>query len=204
LLLHQRRWRGAIFAVGTIVLAAIYDKASSLVEISFGPLKAKLERNVSDAEHLLEKLKRQAVIQAKLGITAAANTGRFASRTDWIFVETKRIEQSLRDMGASEQELEEARSELVRLTLSDLGHSATGGSTVPHFLAIEGHQEWSLARRERKFADPDYVLSWLTKWDLLTSERQGLINDMRWVIEHRDVKDSAQYMRAHNPIEWQK
>lgn len=193
----------AIIAICATLLAALHDKASSIIELSFGPLKAKLERELSDAEKLVSKLKRLAAIQARQAIAASARTGRFASGNDWIFVATKRTEAALREIGVSEDELKEARSDLVALTLSDLGRMVTGGSHVPTHLSKEAQEELRRLNETKRISEPAEVEAWLRKWDLLVPVRQSLIEDMRWIAEHQDIRDSAQYMRAHTPIDWE-
>src|SRR3546814_12663545 len=70
----------AVIAMCASILAALYGKASTLVEVSFGPLQAKLERDVSEAEKLVAKLRELAALQAKAAIGAAVRTGRWRSK----------------------------------------------------------------------------------------------------------------------------
>jgi hypothetical protein len=192
----------AIVAICAVLLTVLHGKASSIIELSFGPLKAKIERELSDAEKLVGQLKRVAAIQARQAIAASARTGRFASEDDWIFVATKRTEAALRELGVSEEELQEARSDLVQLTLYDLGSSATGGAYIPSALGSDAVREWREAKRVKAFSDPNAVEAWLSKWGVLNPARQERIADMRWILEHHDIRDADQYMRAHRPVEW--
>lgn len=195
-------WTTAIIAICATVLASLHNKASSLIEISFGPLKAKLEREISDAEKLVEKLKTVAAIQAKAAITASVYTGRFASGDDWIFRSAKRIEQALRELDISEEILKDTLSDLVRITLLDAGNAATGGGYGPMHLPEAARNEWAMSRKAKTFADPDKLEAWLTEWDQVTPERKARIDDMRWMLAKGDIKDSEQYMRAHEPVPW--
>lgn len=43
----------AVVALVATILVALNEKASGIVELSFGPLKTKLERDLSEAEKLL-------------------------------------------------------------------------------------------------------------------------------------------------------
>src|SRR3546814_11673630 len=71
----------AVIAMCASILAALYGKASTLVEVSFGPLKAKLEREVSEAEKLVAKLRKIASLQAKAARSEARRVGKECVRT---------------------------------------------------------------------------------------------------------------------------
>ena len=188
----------SIMFVCAVILIALAGKLESLVEFSFGPLKAKIERNLTQSEELLEKLKAFSAIQARAAIAASVNTGRFASSDDWIFQSVKRVEEGLRSLGIGDSEISEARSEFVSLTIKDTGSAAIGHGHLPMQLPEEARSEWRLVSR----SDPDMIESYLQKWEQLTPERALRIADMRWMIENNDVQDSEQYMRAHTPVKW--
>jgi len=191
----------SIMFVCAVVLIAIGGKLESLVEFSFGPLRAKIERNLSQSEELLAGLKNLAAVQARSLNAASVHTGRFASQNDWIFQSVKRNEVALKAIGLGEDELREARSDFVRLTIRDAGLAAIGGGYVPRKLGNEAVSEWQSLSRDG-VADPDQVEAYLRRWNSLTPERQAKIDDMRWMIEHQDVRDAEQYMRAHTEAKW--
>ena len=60
----------AIAAIAASILAVAYPKIDSIIEISFGPLKAKLERNVTASELLLKRLSEFAVVQGRTAASA--------------------------------------------------------------------------------------------------------------------------------------
>lgn len=188
----------SIMFVSAVILLAISGKLESLVEFSFGPLRAKIERNLSESEELLQNLKQLAVVQARAANSASVNTGRFASGDDWIFQSVKRVEAALIEIGIDEVALSEARSDFVRLTIRDAGNAALGLGRVPTKLGDEASSEW----REVDRSSPDEVEAFLQKWSVLTEEREERLSDMRWMIENQDVRDSDQYMRAHTAVEW--
>lgn len=195
----------AIIAIVAVALVIIQSKANSLIEFSFGPLKAKLERELSDAEKVVEKLKHLAVLQAKAAMMAAMRTGRWAGGDDvWQFEHAKQLEQALREIGSSEDALREVRADLVWFAVFDAGHSATGGNLVPSHLDEQARKEWSEARDKTQFRNPDVVTEWLSKWGQMTPERQTLIDDMRWMESNQDVKDIEQFRRTKRTIEWSK
>ena len=190
----------ALVAVSTTMLCVLYGKLDLIIEVSFGPLKAKLERNISESDRLLQALKKFASVQAKATASAAAHTGRFATGNDWIFLATKELEAALREIGATEDDLSHVRSDLVRLTLRDLGAAATGGSMIPSKLGKIAVEEWRQLRGDGEANDPDAIEAWLIKWDALTDDRQLLLEDMRWIIANRNVRDRDQYLRAQEAI----
>ena len=190
----------SVMAVCAVVLVAISSKLESLVEFSFGPLKAKIERNLSESEKLLSDLKGFASIQARAANAACVWTGRFASGDDWIFQSVKRVERGLKDLGATEDQLIEARSDFVQLTIRDAAIAATGGNRVPA-LGGSSDDEWRNLRGAHR-VDPDRVQEFLSRWGKLEPERLLRIEDMRWMIANRDVRDAEQYMRAHTPVPW--
>lgn len=192
----------SVMAVCAVVLVTLAGKLESLVEFSFGPLKAKIERNLSESERLLQQLKLFAAIQARAANAASVNTGRFSAGNDWIFQSVKRVEAGLRSLGVSEDEIVSARTDFVRLTIGDAGLAATGGSYVPSKLGDDAVKDWHSLRDESR-GDPDAIEHFLSKWGALTPDRAARIEDMRWMIEHQDVRDSEQYMRAHTPVRWE-
>ena len=186
----------AIVFVCACLLVALFPKFESIVELSFGPLKAKLERTVSESEKLVSGLRELALAQSKALVSASAHTGRFATNDGWIFHAAKSIESGLRSIGASEEELKLAREDLVRLTIRDIGAAATNGSYLPSDLGDEAEVEWIEFRRSEKLADPDFLQSWLEKHSVYDEPQKRLIDAMRWMIEHGDIKDEEQYLLA--------
>ena len=194
--------QAAILAICAAILVALYDKLGSLIELSFGPLRAKLEKNLSESERVVEKLRLYAAVQAKAAISASVHTGRFASGTDWIFLNAKRVENGLRELGLEESEIAEARKELVTLTLRDLGSAAIGQGRLPMHLDEQARVEWHELNRSDSLSNPDAIASYLERWSELSPDRAQVIEDMRWIQEHGDIRDREQYMRAHRAIEW--
>ena len=191
----------AVIAMCAVILVVIAGRLGSLVEFSFGPLKAKVERNLSESEQLIEDLKALSVVQARAVNAASVSTGRFASGDDWVFQSVKRIEKSLRAIGVSEDDLLDARQDFVKLTIGDAASAALGGPRVPLHLAPEAVAEWH-DRDSTNREDPDSIETYLKKWSELNEERKLRIADMRWMIEHGDVRDRDQYMRAHTEVPW--
>ncbi|WP_257543654.1 hypothetical protein [Sphingopyxis sp. DBS4] len=191
----------SVMAVCAVVLVALSGKFESLIEVSFGPLKAKLERNISESEHLLQSLKALAVTQARATNAASVNTGRWASGDDWVYQSVMRVENGLRELGITDDEIADAKIDFVSLTIRDAASAAMGGGYVPSRLGQEAITEWQQVMRDCR-SDPDAIEAYLSKWGELSPDRKIRIDDMRWMMTHRSVQDSAQYMRAHDPIKW--
>jgi hypothetical protein len=186
----------AIIAICSVILVVLHPRLASVIEFSFGPLKATLERNISQSELLIAELKDMAVAQARVAAAAAAHTGRFAQANDWIFVATKDLESRLVKMGVPDEEIVAVRKDLVRFTLVDLGARAIGANS---------NMSWPsdpMAAAERRQildddrTDADAIEAYLTKYELLTPARAQLIEDIRWIKANQDVRDRAQYLRA--------
>jgi hypothetical protein len=191
----------AIIAIAAAILAALQSKAGMIIELSFGPLRAKLEREVSVAEKLVDQLREFAALQAKAIVGAGVRTGRFADNSDWLFKQVRATEDALRSMGVSEKHLSDARSEFVTYTLADAADAALGGSIVPSKDGVSLKSEWREASGELGDTNPDRIEAFLKKYDFMNPERAKLLDDMRWMIAHNDVRDADQYLRARRVIE---
>lgn len=194
--------QAAVIAIVAIILVALHERAGMLIEVSFGPLRAKLEREVTEAEKLIGKLREFAALQAKAVLTASIRTGRFSDSSDWAYQSLTEMEAKLRELGVGEDALREARSEFIRFTISDLGNSAMGVGRVPMHLGQEAINDWQEISRKGLQKTPGEIEDFLRKWGELTQERQLRIEEMRWVMEHQDIRDREQYLLAQDPVEW--
>lgn len=185
----------ATFAVLGALLIAFVSRADQISEFSFGPLKAKLERTLSESERLVASLRKLAVIQAKLAVATSARTGRWSQNDAWFYHGVRELEGALKEIGASNDELTAVRADFVNFTLIDLGHAVLGGSTAPLFLGQEAVEEWKRLRRQ-SVADPDAIAEWLSQHNLLTDSRVQMLNDMRWIRDNGDVQSEEQFMRC--------
>jgi hypothetical protein len=192
----------AVIAISAVILVALQSRAAALIEVSFGPLRAKLERDITQAEKLVEKLRGFAALQAKGIITANTRLGRWQDQSDWPFQSLREIEAALRELGVPEEKINEARSEMVRFTISDLGNAAMGTSRVPMHLGQDAVNEWQEVMQKGLEKTPDEIEAYLKKWNVLSVDRQQRIDDMRWVMAHQDIRDREQFLRAHDPVEW--
>lgn len=185
----------AIIAICAVVLVVLHPRFDSVIEFSFGPLTAKLERNLKESENLLASLKELAVLQTEMSVAVAARTGRFAQQDDWLFQRVRALESKLKAMGVSEAQLNEVRSDFIRYTLIDLGYRVLGNAQPFHFSeALQ--MEWKALRHGEDLKNPDALENFLKKCNLLDDDRRGLISDMRWIVEHGDVRDVEQHLRA--------
>jgi hypothetical protein len=192
----------ATVAIAASILVALQAKAGTLIEISFGPLKAKLEREVSEAERLVQQLREFAALQAKAVIAAGVRTGRFSSESDWLYHHVKGMEAALRGMGVDEGTLKGAREEFVTYTINDAGSSALGRGHIPSKDGKMLEAEWREAMGNFPHIDPATVEAFLNKHGLMTPARAERIADMRWMAEHGDVRDAAQYQRSQQTVGW--
>lgn len=192
----------AIIAIAATILVALQDRASTLIEVSFGPLRAKLERDVSEAEELVSKLRQFAGLQAKAIMQATVRTGRWADTSDWQLRTLRELEDALRGLGLSDNDLKTSRADFMRYTINDMGNAALGAGHLPTHLGNDAQVEWHAISNKGFAKTPDDIEAYLRKWNLLTPERQQRLDDMRWMIEHQDVKDEEQYARSHERVKW--
>lgn len=194
----------AIVALGATILTALHDKAGGLVELSFGPLKAKLERDISEAEKLVAKLRQLTMIQAKAAISTGVRSGRWSDESGWLYDQVRALELAMRDIGLNDDQLREARADFVLYTISDAGNAAMGRGRIPMHLGQGVESEWRSALEGGLDKDANKIEAFLRKWGQLTPERSNLLDDMRWMKQHGDIRDKAQYLRAIGEVPWPK
>lgn len=193
----------AIMAVAATILVVLWDKAKDIVEISFGVLKAKINRDLSEAEKLVGQLRDFSALQTKALFSAAIRTGRWAGEGDaWLFHHVKALEASLVEMGAKPDTIFAARQEFVRFTASDAGAMALGSGRVPTVKGKMLEKEWRAAIGKHGERDPDVLEAFLMEHDLMTEERQIRIDDMRWMLAEGDVRDEEMYLRSQKRVPW--
>jgi hypothetical protein len=190
----------AVIAICAIVLVAMGGRLESLVEFSFGPLKAKLEKNLTESEILIQKLREFSIIQAAEAVATRAHMNRWASEGDTDLRSITRIVDGLRATGCSDSDLQQVKWPFVEMTIKDVGMAAIGLGRIPVHLGTEATNEWQEVARER--GNPDRIEGYLRKWDVLTPERFQRITDMRWMIENRDILDTDMYLRSKVAVEW--
>lgn len=193
----------AVVAIVASILVALQAKAGTLIEISFGPLKAKLEREVTEAESLVKQLREFAALQAQAIVAAGVRAGRWSSESDWLYLHVKELETSLREMGVNEEILKASRREFVTYAIHDAAHMAMGNGHIPKKNGEFIEREWREALGEFPSTDPDRVEAFLVRHGLMNPDRMTRIEDMRWMIEHGNVRDAEQYIRTQKPVNWE-
>ena len=192
----------AITAICATVLTALHGKAGEIIEFSFGPLKAKLKQEISEAERLVEHLRAASISQAKVIIASGLRTGRFSEQTDWQYQSLRAIESSLRQMGIVDDDLRNLRKEFVAYTIAEAGGMALGHGHIPSKNGQFLEAEWREALGKYPERDPAKIEAFLTKHDLMNAERQQRLDDMRWMAQHGDVQDAAMYLRSQMAVPW--
>jgi hypothetical protein len=192
----------ATVAIVASILVALQAKAGTLIEISFGPLKAKLEREVSEAERLVKQLREFASLQAKAIVSAGVRTGRWVSDDDWLYQNIRSLEASLREMGVGEEALKSFRGEFVLYAINDAGAMALGNGQIAVKNGKMLEQEWREALGEFPNRSANTIEAFLNRHELMNEDRAARIADMRWMADHGDVKDLDQYRRTQRPVPW--
>lgn len=187
-----------VFVCATI-LVVIYPRIDTVIEFSFGPLTAKLERTITKSELILDSLQKLSVVQAKLGLNSAIRVGRLHHGAEWIFPLMKGIDALLSEIGVDTTIRSEVRKDIVDYTIHDLALAALGGNSWSHRgVHPDAIKEWSALRAKPGFLTAEDVDAFLTKWNLMTPERQIMIDDMRAIRESGDIRDVATLERLRN------
>jgi hypothetical protein len=188
----------AAIAICASILVVLHDKAGSLIELSFGPLKAKLERNVSEAEKLVMQLREFAVLQARSLVSASVKGGRMGGSAGWAYDSAKSAEAALRDLGVPPDKAKAIQVDLVRYAVLDLGRTILGYE-LPLHLNLEGSTEFHSLQQRGFDTSPNELEAFLNKWNMMTPAREQRLADMRWIIEHDDIRDRDQMLRSQEP-----
>lgn len=192
----------AIIAICATVLTALQGKAGEVIEFSFGPLRAKLKQEISEAERLIEHLRAASISQAKAIVASGLRTGRFSEQTDWQYQSLRAIESNLRQMGIGDDELRDLRKEFVAYTIADAGGMVMGQGHIPSKNGQFLEAEWREALGKYPDRDPTKIETFLNKHDLMNAERKQRLDDMRWMAQHGDVQDAAMYLRSQIAVPW--
>ena len=185
----------ALLAIAAAVLAALHGKADSIVELTLAPLRARLDRAVTESEQLVARLRAMVIVHARIGFISASGAGKGPNSDGWQFDLMRELETSLRNLDIPEADIASARADVVKIALVDLEHAAAGGNHVPLDLPKDAQWVWASARHDGRFQDPDLLEQWLTQWGMLTDDRRKLIEDMRWIKTHGDFRDRDQFLR---------
>lgn len=178
-----------------VVLVAMSSRASEFGEFAAGPLKAKLRERISEASELVETLKRLSVLQAQASVAASARMGRFLDQDAWPYEMMSSFLKELDLLQLSEADKIRVQSELVRFTKVDILFALLGNH-VPSKLGDEGTREWNRLREDPFNWDPERLEVFLGKYDLLTAERQALLDDYRWIAKEGRIRDREQFLRS--------
>lgn len=183
------------------ILVVLYPRIETVIEFSFGPLKARLERNLSASEVLLDQLRELSVIQARLGMSTAARSGRFHDPDDWIFQRMKELDAHLGKMGVVPEVRKEIRGDSITSILYDFRNTILGGNFWQFTeLGLEAQKEWR-ELRSSPIIDVAAIERWLVRWEIMTEDRRVRLEDMKWIIEHHDIRDRDQFLRSQHDVD---
>jgi hypothetical protein len=142
-----------------------------------------------------------AVLQARFGMASAVP--RFTDPGAWLYDYYVELDRELAGMEAPLSEREAIRDLLVKATLYDYGNNILGGGYQPEDLTPASQEDWNVLKNTpANFSDPDKVEQFLRKYNYLTSERQSALEDMRWILMNRTLRDREQCLRSQKLIMW--
>ena len=169
-----------------LLFAANLDRISEFRATATG-VEAKTRDVLQRAEHTLSELQVLARTVAKTALSLVKRSGRLGGYNDDEEESFKRsILNVLDEIGVPETELSDVLYDWHRLTEFDYILYMLGHSRVPE--GFEGHDifvEWKALRSFDNMASPDRIREFLTKWDILTPEREEYVKDYEYYRDHK-------------------
>lgn len=169
-----------------VLLATRFD---AIEELSFGPLRARLSREVEEATETLKRVRELAHLTAASTLSLVKMSGRMGGYTDAEEDEIKRsMIALLKQLNLTDAEVEEALSRWHQVVEYDYVHFLLGGNIVPDGFTDQERREWSQLRDGgiQNNPSPDVVEDYLARTSTLDEERKGLVEDYRHYVTHRE------------------
>jgi hypothetical protein len=181
--------------VAATVLVVAYGRGRELVEFALGPLRIKLQQKLSEADILIDRLRRVLLLQSKAAVSVSSRMNRWGSPENWPYDLHSDLVGELKKLDFSDEEVAECGADLVRYVRLDLLFAILGNH-VPFALGQDAAKEWSRLFESSFDWKPDEVERFLETHQLLTAERRQLLEDARWIDRHGTIKDRDQFMRS--------
>lgn len=177
-------WMTLISAI-IVMLGTRFD---AIEEISLGPLRAKLRKQVEEAEQVITAIRALATQVASTTLSLVKRSGRLGGYDDEE-EEAIRIEvhDLLKQLGVGESEVNDTLNEWHRFTELDYSLFTLGGTQVPKDLPQEHQPRWKELRSGgvKKIPLPEELKEFFEQAGMLTSEREELIKDYEFYLKNR-------------------
>jgi hypothetical protein len=207
---HDAATSAIVAASGIAVM--VLTKIEDLVEISFGPLSARMRETIREAAATIEQLRSvaTAISQASLTDMMAGNfMGGTTLRTRMQLRD--RIIQTLRDVGVSEAQVSEAESEWrkgISLIYHRVIRERLEGRSHPNRVNTDASGDILAASREfQSLIDfsiwraptPEEMTTFLAARGLLNEELQEWIDDYRHYLTRNEIRRLDTFLTTSDP-----
>lgn len=170
------------------VILMVASRFSDIIELSIGPLKTKLVRQVEEAEQALEAVRALAAKTAETALSLVKMSGRFdgftAQQEDEIFNSFRSL---MDELGIEEAIRDEAEAFWHCTVEFDYGHFALGGNTIPEGASPEVSAEWSGLRGGgiTQRPEPTVIEEFLRRTGYMNETSQEFLEDLKFYIANR-------------------
>ena len=170
-----------------LLFVANLDRISEFKATRTG-VEARTREVLKKAEHTVSELHVLARIVGEVALSLVKRSGRLGGYED---DEAERIKAgvlgALKEIGLSEGEFDDVLKDWHRLTQFDYVLYILGHSTVPQ--GFDDHRvtkEWKALRSFDSLSTPEQVRTFLSRWDLLTDDRAGYLQDFEFYVVHKE------------------
>jgi len=167
-----------------LVLAFLFTRFEAVEEIAIGPLRAKLQRRIDEAEVILSKLRDVAATMSEIALSTMVRS-RYIS--GFSFEESDKIRTQiiglLDDLGVDAERMRQVQFELTKDLSRDYVHAILGGHEVPAGASTEQIEEWKAMRRVWPLPTVEELKGFLSRVGALDDERRLLIEDYEQFIK---------------------
>lgn len=188
----------AMFA-GLIFMAA--SRFEDIQEIALASFRMKLfERRVVEVESSVRDIRRLAKENSRLALASIQFSGRMGGFTDdfksQVLVDTRRL---LNDLNVTPEEIAEVESLWHETVEFDYSLWATGLRRVPADLPNNLKPRWDALRKGgvAKRATPEQIRSFLLDADMLTPERDEILEDYAHYVSTRQHRREEEWRQRH-------
>lgn len=192
------------FVAACLVLGFLLIRFDAIEEITFGPLKAKLQRRIDEAEALLVKIRESAVLAAEANISSLVRMGRW-SGYDVMAVDAirQKFVDLLGELGVDARKIHEVQNDWLRYNKFDYVMMITGGSTTPRNATPTEAEDWKRLRDIDNLPTPDALRRYLVGHGALTPSLDDLLNDYSEFVrtgKHPRLEVFASSMQSREPL----
>lgn len=178
------------------VLGLVLSKFDLIEEITVGPLTAKLQRRINEAEEVLKKLQNVAAAISEISLSTMIRTGRAGG---FGFEESEkfrmRIVSLLREIGVGNDDVAATQRELTGYLKREYVYAIVGRSVPPIGISEEKIRAWNEIRDSHQIPTVGKVRSFLRSINALDEEAIELLDDYTYFEKHGDHRRPEVFFR---------